>query len=208
MKKIGFTLAEVLVALTIIGVLAAITAPMLDGIIPDKNKVKVLKAYKTIAHINEELLSDPSLYMPDNAASPCEGLACTDSPSDHRYLADDRAKDATKYGFLVSEKMNLSSQIPDNLEGDLTFTTSDGIEWTIRYEGANDHHITIDLDTDSNNNCTYDTCANGTKPDRFEFTVLDNGTVRGRDRLTRAYLMNPNKLNDKKTDLAKAKTLK
>ena len=202
MKKIGFTLAEVLVALTIIGVLAAITAPMLDSLIPDKNKVKVLKAYTTISKINQDLLNDPSLYMPDNNDPPCEGLACTDAPSDPRYQ---NISGTRKYGSLVRQKLNISAtRVWPNEE---IFTTADGIQWTIRYEGANDHHITIDLDTDSNNNCTYDTCANGTKPDRFEFTVLDNGAVRGRDSLTKAYLMNPNKLNDKKTDLAKAKTL-
>lgn len=205
MKKIGFTLAEVLVALTIIGVLAAITAPMLDSIIPDKNKVKVLKAYTTISKINQDLLNDPSLYMTDNNDPPCEGLACTDAPSDPRYRGINGAR---KYGSLVRQKMNISAfAVVPNGVGEM-FTTADGIQWTIRYEGANDHHITIDLDTDSNSNCSFDTCANGTKPDRFEFTVLDNGTVRGRDSLTKAYLMNPNKLNDKSTDLAKARELR
>ena len=64
MKK-GFTLAELLVTLGTIGVLAAITAPMITGLMPDKNKMMVIKAYKTLSDINQELLDDPSIYFSD-----------------------------------------------------------------------------------------------------------------------------------------------
>ena len=56
MNKKGFTLAEVLIALAIIGVTAAITAPMLSSLMPDKHKAMVLKYYKTITDINKDLL--------------------------------------------------------------------------------------------------------------------------------------------------------
>ena len=36
MKKFGFTLSEVIVTLGVIGIVAAITSPLLTGIIPDK----------------------------------------------------------------------------------------------------------------------------------------------------------------------------
>ena len=58
MRKMGFTLSEVLIALTIIGVVAAISAPLVNNVIPDKNKAIVLKAHKTISDINSEIL-DP-----------------------------------------------------------------------------------------------------------------------------------------------------
>ena len=50
MKKFGFTLAEVIVTLGIIGLLAAITAPLLGSLTPDQNKIKVLKAYKILGN--------------------------------------------------------------------------------------------------------------------------------------------------------------
>jgi len=46
MKKLGFTLSEIIVTLCIIGVVAAITAPLIENLVPDKNKMMVLKYYK------------------------------------------------------------------------------------------------------------------------------------------------------------------
>ena len=54
MKKNGFTLAELLIAIGIIGIVAAVTAPQLNKLLPDENKSKVLKAYKALNDINEE----------------------------------------------------------------------------------------------------------------------------------------------------------
>ena len=42
----------------------------------------------------------------------------------------------------------------------------------------------------------------------FSFNIDINGAVTGRDALTKAYLENPSKLNDKKADYARAKALK
>ena len=42
MKKIGFTLAELIVTLSIIGVSAALITPALSDLLPDRNKIKVL----------------------------------------------------------------------------------------------------------------------------------------------------------------------
>ena len=45
------------------------------------------------------------------------------------------------------------------------------------------------------------------KPRAFKFQVDTYGNVTGADPLTKAYLENPNKLNDKKADYARAKEL-
>ena len=41
MKKYGFSLSEILVALAVVGIVAAIITPMSSAILPDKNKVEV-----------------------------------------------------------------------------------------------------------------------------------------------------------------------
>ena len=39
MKKFGFTLAEIMIALSIVGVMAAVVGPAITNLAPDKNKV-------------------------------------------------------------------------------------------------------------------------------------------------------------------------
>ena len=63
MKKQAFTLSEILISLTIIGVVAAITSPLISGIIPDKDKVAVLKVYKTVTELNQTLLNDKESFL-------------------------------------------------------------------------------------------------------------------------------------------------
>ena len=81
MFKKGFTLAEVLVSLSIVGVVAAISAPALSNMMPDKDKLVVLKAYKSLKDATQELMNDPGYYInfSDNNAN-CVGLACTAQP--------------------------------------------------------------------------------------------------------------------------------
>ena len=56
---------------------------------------------------------------------------------------------------------------------------------------------------DSGKSCSYSSsCEN---PNQFKFVVDDNGNVWGNDPLTRAYLANPYKMNDKKNDFKAAK---
>ena len=43
MKKAGFTLSEVLISMTIIGVVAAISMPALSNIFPDRNSAPFLQ---------------------------------------------------------------------------------------------------------------------------------------------------------------------
>ena len=47
MKKLGFTLTEVLLSMAIIGIVASITAPSLINVMPNKDKMQTLKYQKT-----------------------------------------------------------------------------------------------------------------------------------------------------------------
>ena len=62
MKKFGFTLSELLITVGIVGVVAALTAPAVSNIMPDKNKMMFMKNYKELTTITEKLLQDPELY--------------------------------------------------------------------------------------------------------------------------------------------------
>ena len=62
MNKKGFTLAEVLISVGIVGVCAAILSPAIVNIMPDKNKTRVLQYYSEISNATVELLNDDSIY--------------------------------------------------------------------------------------------------------------------------------------------------
>lgn len=224
MKKFGFTLSEVIVALGIIGLVAAITAPMMEGVMPDSNKTKVLKYYKIISEINKEMLNDRGLYREQNTSTTdplnpltiCRGFACTQAPTIDPYKGDSNYSGSTKYAYLLASKMQLAEdEEPVFSKGSLTFTTIDGVQVNISTMGLDPladgpqgwksfHNLTLDLDGEDGG-CHYDKddCK---KPDQFRFTVQYNGRLKPEDALTNAYIKNPHKLNDRKKDFEAAKT--
>lgn len=189
MKRLGFTLSEVIIALGIIGILAAITSPLTSGIMPDRSKILVLRAYKTLSNINEELVNDPGLYMSDGS---CIGLACTQRPVKPPYNKD-QYTGSNKYINLLKEKFNDSEWA-----GTTSIITKDGITWTVESRQS----VIVDINS-KGKNCSYDK-TKCTNPDRFKFSIDDRGRVTANDPLTKAYLANPYKLNDRKNDLKTA----
>ena len=80
MKKIGFTLQEVLISMAIVGIVAALTVPAVMNMMPDETKTKYMKAYSALTSITNDLLSDNTIYWTeyDNAGvQRCIGMACT-----------------------------------------------------------------------------------------------------------------------------------
>ena len=228
MKKLGFTLTEILITMSIVGIVAAISLPALNRAIPDSNKAKVLKAYNTITNINQKLLNDPRLYPGE---ADCDvhvnGFRCVGVPIEWRNLVTERYhnnaldgaitnnafRNMRKYINLFAMNLEISNiPISRNLFANSTnaanFFTEDGLQWFFLTEphlGATiSYTITIDTKT-TDDDCTYDTCTSPEKADRFRFLVDQFGQVTGDDPLTKAYLANPNKLNSKTEDFAKAK---
>ena len=50
MKKTGFTLTETLITLSIIGIAAALIAPSLRKLIPDREKIEFMETYKLVTN--------------------------------------------------------------------------------------------------------------------------------------------------------------
>lgn len=201
MKKQGFTLVELLLVLGIIAVIAAITAPVLGNLMPDKNKVKVLKTYKVINDIAQDLLHDPGIYE-------CPKLSCGES-SQRDGL--DQVRGTAKFSYYFTERMDIAKSywegIPHSDFGTRRFTTKDGMYWSLSVSYDGNVEILINVDgkevQDSGKSCSYSSSC--TNPNQFKFVVDDNGNVWGNDALTRAYLANPYKMNDKKNDFNAAK---
>lgn len=204
MKKQGFTLSEIIIALGIISVIAVMTAPLLGNMLPDKNKVAVLKLYKTISDINTDLLSTPALYrkgLCEDPAQPeltvdCEGLSFVNQPMVKPYDDAKYSRNA-KYPLLLSSKLDLTEEVNANVFP-VEFTTSDGVTWSVDGEDG-EYQIDIDLNGNASPNCSV--CRNA---DQYTFHVDNNGRVTCVDALSQAYIANPYKLNDKKADYAAA----
>ena len=95
MKKLGFTLAEIMVALTIVGIIAAVAGPAVTNIAPDKNKVIYLDYYNKLGDTIQKALADQELYnrqmTTDSSnselfeAGNCIELGCTNATTKSGY---------------------------------------------------------------------------------------------------------------------------
>lgn len=202
MNKKGFTLAELLITLGIIGLVAAITAPILTGIMPDKDKVQVLKYYKMISDITTDLLNNPGIYWVP-AGNYCKGLGCAQQPLVPPYN-EGYFSYYCKYSRLLAANMELVEDVPESTGNTITFKTIDGTDWYAWENalGGTDNfsaYLEMDLNgKDQGVNCYYTSRCR--KPDTFRFHIDTYGKITGADPLTRAYLNNRYKLNDKRKD--------
>lgn len=190
MKKTAFTLSELLVTLVIIGVVGAIIVPVFGNFMPDKEKMIVLKTAKILTDINYELLNNNAYYWTPRGVE-CEGFKCTQAPLDPDLAGFSGAE---KYPRLLASKLHIKDTLEDG------FITQDNMSWRfVDGDFENDDIITLELDTNLNNNTQTVFGGNG-KVDTFRFRIDRNGAVFGADNLTQIYLANPHKFNDRKAD--------
>lgn len=226
MKKNGFTLAEILITLSIIGIAAAIAAPSITRAIPDKYKPKVLKTYQTISNITSDLLANDNLYFkkdidPTNppadsdyntngtfkttSAYGCKGLNCTEKPRSGSGYNTDDYKGICKYPNLVAAALSVGTPTKCTDSSKFSnFKTSDGTTMKIEAAGttvAGGYLVEIDIDQSTNGkDCVYNktSCKN---PDKYRFHVDSDGniTADSTDHLTEVYLEHMTRV-DKKAD--------
>lgn len=162
MFKKGFTLAETLISLTIIGVIAALTMPGLLNSRPNKSKAMFLKAYNTLTTQIVDILSDPSLYYTTydaNGNPNCSGLGCTSLPTDPNY-SDSKYSGKNKFVYLFASRLNLQGS-PTESDGEIIFRTMDGLLWTFQSNSSGSFAVLIEtsktshaLDVDSEGGIT------------------------------------------------------
>lgn len=172
-NKKGFTLAEILISLTILGVLAAILFPLLHKYSPDKNKIMFRKGYYTIEKSVSQLANDETHYPSGTTWS---GGSCslsgvsTECLFHNTTLTADITAGKDKFCYLLSDLLNTIGTIDctsTNLaKTNITtwnFKTTDGIKWRLVYNSTTDPFnlsnttqnawIVIDVNGDNEPNC-------------------------------------------------------
>ena len=198
MKKQGFTLAELLITLGVIGVAAALLVPNLGKVLPDRNKITVLNTAKVINEITTNLMNNDGLYYNINR---CVGLACNATPKTAPYN-DNKYSGDSKYSRLLISNLNVDGDVNEEANASaFKFKTTDGVFWTVTPTAiTGGATIMIDVNGESKGkNCSFNT-SSCKKPDQYVFVVDQMGKLHPGDPLTAAYTMNQTKTKNKKND--------
>ena len=179
-KKFGFTLAEILVTLTIIGIVAALIVPAISNLRPNKNKTAYLQVYDTISQTVKSLAANSRLYPVCNNPNVEDNVNCsqypllnTSRPLDNQYnnaiyqgdrklcslmalslgvAEDDIHCSNTTYTFNAANYTNGFANE--------SFVTKNGMRWRIvpqiatytnNFEARFQNDIYVDIDPTNNN---------------------------------------------------------
>ena len=202
MKKIkkGFTLAETLVTMSVIAVVAAIALPSISRLRPNQEMVMLKKVYYLTGRMVNELVNDEDFY-PDDDTENKSGFSHVNTTPEATYHGKEY-KGNDKFCGLFAARMNVKGDIncvnglsftDGQAPGNGSFTTADGVVWILPFGdfsrgGAMDakESIYVDVNGDSASNCFPG--ANCKKPDRFEIKIDRWGKLYIDDDTTRKYL--------------------
>lgn len=210
-QKSGFTLAESLVTLAIIGLIAMIMLPAIKNAQPNQEMVMFKKAYYNVSRIVSELINDEDFY-PDPEDPDLSGFANAIPVEYHGHTFG--GDSCSKFCGLFASKLNLANvsnpttvckkNWPNLSEGG-NFKTIDGIAWQMPAGdfGAGDTKEFIFVDVngpDKEPNCTritaseidnlsvdIPTCPEGKGPDIFGFKIYKNGSIEVLSKIGRLY---------------------
>ncbi len=189
-KRQAFTLAEVMITLAVLGVLASIILPAVSHVRPNKSKAMFKKAYYVAERMVYELVNDQDLY-PSNGV-----FAGFDNTSEvtylgHAYGGSTDASAKSKFCNLFARKSNTASD-EINCDADhavptgqgtfktASLITSDGIHWYLPYSkfpSFQSIYVDVNGSKEPNCRCATSPCADCPAPDIFEIQVEPDGKM-------------------------------
>jgi len=136
MKK-AFTLAELLIVLSVLGILAAITIPTVMNAVPDNNNVRFKKAYYVFEKAVQTLSNDTNLYPEDTVFSSTDmAYFCNNMANVVNTLTLDDGEIANCASS--TETLQTAAALNDSVSGGTcadagsvtpAFITTDGVYW-------------------------------------------------------------------------------
>lgn len=204
MNKKGYTLTEALVAMSIVGILAAVLMPLVNKMRPDPEKMAYLKFNQELVETINTVVSTPSLYpmLDENGVNyrfaPLLNTVGIDD-GNNNYGDIDITGGSQKLCDILFLAFNGGT---NNCNGNFVQNGQNNFAPSFRTKNGMDIFITTDINpyrTDlyvdvnggSGQNCFWDDNDNCTKPDRFKFMIAADGRVFAADPQGRAYLENP-----------------
>lgn len=212
MRK-AFTLAEILVSLGIIAVLAAVTLPLINSMKPDPNKDLYLKAYDKLCKCVHQVAMDSSIYPTVYSYG---GVRY--NTSYYPLFNVDKAIDPAFENYSDESKLPNIMMIVLGGKGDnyKEFVTNDSITWMfedseIKLElgqttGNTTFYTPVIIDVNKDGSNTMYTNTNDKKPDRFKFFITATGEVVPADIYGQMYIDTRKQYtrNKKEKDLVKS----
>ena len=207
MRKQGYTLAEILVTVGIIGVIAALMLPIFNKIKPDEEKAMYLKAYRALNSAVTAIAADKTIYPVygegstiDYSENPLYNTRAVKSLDRGIDLPEGNEKFGRALAWAFNGTLNQNYVADTSYNGAAnsnfvpTFTVQNGMQFMVTtvINTANtavpsySSEIWVDLDgVNKGRNCSIRTCAT---PDRFKFVVAANGAMTPADAKGRQYI--------------------
>lgn len=209
MKKIGFTLAELMITLGIVGVIVAIAIPAINHLKPDSNKTAYLKAYDTLSQTVKTLASNSQIYPVCKDATSDNNINCSSHPllntnqpivsqlNNAKYSGNVKLCNLLAYS-MDAENANCTANTyeysNETFKNNLSFITRNGMQWKIVPQvltAANGSagfqtDVYVDINGNDGNNCMYS--ASCSQPDIFKFMISASGDVLPADPMGRNYI--------------------
>ena len=196
MNKRGFTLTELMIALTVMGIICVTVLPAIVRTAPAKNKIMMKQAYYTTTTLVSDLINNPNLYpQVDSEGNMKVGF---DNTEEVEYAGETYGGAATndgngayaKFIGLFSAHLNKDGEIdttcpsssseeeavPDDSTWQYCriFTSPNGMKWSLysvytTASGENTNTIVVDVNGNKEPNCMQgDDSANQECKDREE----------------------------------------
>lgn len=141
-KKEAFTLAEILIALTVLGILAAMLIPAIMKLAPSKNKIMFRKAYSIAEKTIDSMITNDQLYPASQIGTDSTSPTAIVVQRGFNYtIAANGSTSYNKFCYLFFDQLNITSggSTACPLVGATSSTaaailatktvTSDGITW-------------------------------------------------------------------------------